>query len=64
MYHKYTIIPVKNKGKFLKIAQYDSCYLYDILKNSCFATIFCASARSAGRRVLIKGPRARNGADG
>ena len=34
------------------------------IKNSCRATIFCASARSAGRRILIKRPRAGDGADG
>ena len=34
------------------------------IKNSCRETIFCASARSAGRRILIKRPRAGDGADG
>ena len=34
------------------------------IKNSCRATIFYASARSAGRRILIKRPRAGDGADG
>ena len=34
------------------------------IKNSCKATIFCSSARSAGRRILIKRPRAGDGADG
>ena len=39
-------------------------YIKQHFSDICRATIFCASARSAGRRILIKRPRAGDGADG